>query len=72
VSVRADVPQRTRGLGAIRGLTFWEERSPGFVLMVVDAPSTDCANMDWRYIKGLAAGFARTNYCIRWSYLETL
>jgi hypothetical protein len=45
----ADVPHRLAGLGAqqFRGLTFWQERSPGFVLMVVDAPSTDCASMDW-------------------------
>ena len=37
------------GLGArrLRGLTFRQERSPGFVLIVVDAPSTDCASMDW-------------------------
>jgi hypothetical protein len=45
----ADVPHRLAGLGArrFRDLTFWQERFPGFVLMVVDAPSTDCANMDW-------------------------
>jgi hypothetical protein len=36
---------RFGGLGArrFRGPTLWQERSPGFVLMVVDAPSTDCA-----------------------------
>ena len=26
---------------------FRQERSPGFVLIVMDAPSTDCVSMDW-------------------------
>jgi hypothetical protein len=38
---------RQLGWTTIRGLTFGQERSPGFVLMVIDAPSTDSASMDW-------------------------
>jgi hypothetical protein len=48
-SRRALLTHRLAGLGArrLRGLSFRQERFPGFVLIVVDAPSTDCASMDW-------------------------
>jgi hypothetical protein len=46
VSVRADVPRRTRASEQSGALLFGRNDPPGFVLMVVDAPQR-IANMDW-------------------------